>query len=74
MKYMSELMLLLPWNLVRLASLSLEDSPPKNMSDEMDLALPNLLTASVLLLGPLEMGAAGLLGLRGEITVSYTAY
>ena len=51
---------------MRLASLSLELSPPKNMSEEMDLALPNLLTASVVLLGPLEIGAAGLLGLTGQ--------
>ena len=55
---------------MRLASLSLELSPPKNMSEEMDLALPNLLTASVLLLGPLEIGAAGLFGLTGQREVS----
>ena len=38
-------MLLLPWNLFRFSSLSLELSPPKNMSDLMDLAFPNLFTA-----------------------------
>ena len=54
-------------HLVRFASLSLALSPPKNMSEEMDLALPNLFTASVLLLGPVEMGATGLLGLRGKV-------
>ena len=47
LKYMSELMLLLPWNLLKLASPSLELSPPKNISELMDLALPNLWTASV---------------------------
>ena len=52
--------------LVRLASLSLADSPPKNMSDEIDFALPNLLTASVLE-GPEDTGgAAARLGLRKE--------
>ena len=80
---MSELILLLPWNLKkemlskhevfmrrrnyvdldRFASFSLLDSPPKNMSELMDLALPNLLTASELLLGPVDTGAGDLLGL-----------
>ena len=41
----AQLMLLLPWNLFRFSSLSLELSPPKNMSDLMDLAFPNLFTA-----------------------------
>ena len=48
----------------RLASRSLLDSPPKNMSELMDLALPNLLTASELLeLGPEDTGAGERLGL-----------
>merc|ERR1719154_234942 len=59
-------MLLLPWNLFKLASFSLELSPPKNMSELMDLALPNLLTASTPT-GPDDMGTAGvLLGLLSK--------
>ena len=53
-------------DLVRLASLSLLDSPPKNMSEEMDLAFPNLLTASALAAGPEETGGADLLGLQSN--------
>ena len=63
LKYMSELMLLLPWNLLRLASLSLALSEPKNMSELIDLALPNLLTASAPA-GPEDMGDAAFLGLQ----------
>merc|ERR1719206_461805 len=54
-------MLLLPWNLFRLASLSLAVSEPKNMSELIDLALPNLLTASAPA-GPDDMGDAAFLG------------
>ena len=43
---MSELMLLLPWNLFKLASFSLLLSPPKYISELIDLAFPNLLTAA----------------------------
>ena len=50
-------------DLDKFASFSLLDSPPKNMSELMDLALPNLLTASELLLGPVDTGAGDLLGL-----------
>merc|ERR1740124_1666260 len=49
-------MLLLPSNLFRFASLSLEFSSPKNMSELMDLAFPNLFTASAPA-GPEEIGA-----------------
>ena len=49
--------------LERLASRSLLDSPPKNMSELIDLAFPNLLTASELELGAIEAGAGDLLGL-----------
>ena len=80
LKYISELMLLLPWNLqfffdaradvatlniylVRFASRSLLDSPPKNMSELMDLAFPNLLTAPESLEATEVTGAGDLLGL-----------
>ena len=54
----------------RLASRSLLDSPPKNMSELMDLALPNLLTASELLeLGPEDTGAGERLGLSRYIII-----
>ena len=51
-------------NLVKFASRSLFDSPPKNISELMDLAFPNLLTASALGAGPVETGAGDLLGLK----------
>ena len=51
-------------NLVKFASRSLFDSPPKNMSELMDLAFPNLLTASALGEGPVETGGGVLLGLK----------
>ena len=63
LKYMSELILLLPWNLFRLASLSLALSEPKNMSELMDLAFPNLLTASTPA-GPEDIGDVAFLGLH----------
>ena len=90
LKYMSELMLLLPWNLTRsnvttgsrssktrhcyldkLASFSLLDSPPKNMSELMDLALPNLFTASAPVLETEDTGAGDLLGLKQIINLDF---
>ena len=47
LKYMSELMLVLPWNRDMFASFVSPFSSPKNMSELIDLALPNLLTASL---------------------------
>ena len=85
LKYISELMLLLPWNLqfflcadvatlniylVRFASRSLLDSPPKNMSELMDLAFPNLLTAPESLEATEVTGAGDLLGLKQNFFVN----
>ena len=51
--------------LLKFASRSLFDSPPKYMSELMDLAFPNLLTAPAPEAGPTETGAGDLLGLKG---------